>query len=48
MCRRRLIVNACIADNLIREGRVDLTAVGRELLKDPDWAKKANETLEKS
>jgi len=22
-------------------------AVGRELLKDPDWAKKANETLEK-
>lgn len=36
------------ADMLIREGRVDLVAVGRELLKDPDWAKKACETLEKS
>jgi len=36
------------ADKLIREGRVDLVAVGRHLLKDPDWAKKANETLGKS
>jgi len=36
------------ADKLIREGRVDLVALGRELLRDPDWAKKANETLEKS
>lgn len=35
------------ADKLIREGRVDLVAVGRELLKDPDWALKAVETLEK-
>lgn len=35
------------ADKLIREGRVDLIAVGRELLKDPDWALKAIETLEK-
>jgi 2,4-dienoyl-CoA reductase-like NADH-dependent reductase (Old Yellow Enzyme family) len=35
------------ADKLIREGRVDLVAVGRELLKDPDWALKAIETLEK-
>lgn len=36
------------ADRIIREGRVDLVAVGRELLKDPDWALKAVETLEKS
>jgi len=36
------------ADRIIREGRVDLVAVGRELLKDPDWASKAIETLEKS
>ena len=36
------------ADNLIMEGSVDLVAVGRELLKDPEWAKKANETLSKS
>jgi 2,4-dienoyl-CoA reductase-like NADH-dependent reductase (Old Yellow Enzyme family) len=35
------------ADRMIREGRVDLVAVGRELLKDPDWALKAIETLEK-
>lgn len=35
------------ADKLIRERRVDLIAVGRELLKDPDWALKAIETLEK-
>jgi 2,4-dienoyl-CoA reductase-like NADH-dependent reductase (Old Yellow Enzyme family) len=41
-------MHACIPDNLIREGRVDLAAVGRILLKAPDWAKKANETLEKS
>ena len=33
------------ADRVIREGQVDLVAVGRELLKDPDWAKKAIEKL---
>ncbi len=33
-------------DRLIREGRVDLVAVGRKLLEDPDWAKKAIEALE--
>jgi 2,4-dienoyl-CoA reductase-like NADH-dependent reductase (Old Yellow Enzyme family) len=33
------------ADNLIREEKVDLIAVGRALLKDPDWAIKAIETL---
>lgn len=36
------------ADKVIREGKVDLVALGRELLKDPDWPKKAIETLEKS
>jgi 2,4-dienoyl-CoA reductase-like NADH-dependent reductase (Old Yellow Enzyme family) len=36
------------ADKLIKKGIVDLVAVGRALLKDPDYAKKANETLEKS
>ncbi|MGD8505258.1 MAG: NADH:flavin oxidoreductase [Candidatus Bathyarchaeota archaeon] len=35
------------ADKLIREGQVDLVAVGRELLKDPDWATKAVKTLKK-
>jgi len=35
-------------DRLIREGKVDLVAVGRKLLEDPDWAMKAIETLEKS
>jgi 2,4-dienoyl-CoA reductase-like NADH-dependent reductase (Old Yellow Enzyme family) len=33
------------ADNLIREEKVDLIAVGRALLQDPDWAVKAIETL---
>jgi NADPH2 dehydrogenase len=36
------------ANSLIREGRVDLVAVGRALLEDPDWAIKATETLKKS
>jgi NADPH2 dehydrogenase len=36
------------ADNLIRDGSVDLVAVGRALLKDPEWAKKANKTLSRS
>ena len=35
-------------DRLIREGRVDLVAVGRKFLEDPDWAKKATRILEKS
>jgi len=32
------------ADGLIQEGRVDLVAVGRALLEDPDWAINAIET----
>lgn len=33
------------ADKLIREGRVDLVAVGRRLLHDPEWAVKAVKRL---
>jgi 2,4-dienoyl-CoA reductase-like NADH-dependent reductase (Old Yellow Enzyme family) len=33
------------ADRVVREGRVDLVAVGRELLRDPDWAARAVELL---
>ncbi len=35
------------ADKLIRDEMVDLVAVGRKLINDPDWATKAIETLEK-
>jgi 2,4-dienoyl-CoA reductase-like NADH-dependent reductase (Old Yellow Enzyme family) len=35
------------ADNLIREGKVDLVAVGRALLNDPDWMIKAITLLTK-
>ena len=42
------IVDAKYAERLVREERVDLVAVGRELLKDPDWAKKAVRTLQRS
>ena len=34
------------ADKVIREENVDLVAVGRALLEDPDWATKATKTLE--
>jgi len=30
-----------LADRIVREGRVDLVAVGRALLSDPDWGVKA-------
>jgi 2,4-dienoyl-CoA reductase-like NADH-dependent reductase (Old Yellow Enzyme family) len=33
------------ADKLVRDGKVDLVAVGRALWKDPKWAEKAVETL---
>lgn len=33
------------ADSLVRDGKVDLVAVGRAFWKDPQWAKKAIETL---
>jgi 2,4-dienoyl-CoA reductase-like NADH-dependent reductase (Old Yellow Enzyme family) len=35
------ITAATYADKLVREGKVDLVAVGRALLKEPDWAEKA-------
>jgi NADPH2 dehydrogenase len=35
------------ADKIIRKGHVDLIAVGRQLLKDPDWASEAIKTLER-
>jgi len=33
------------ADEVIRQGKVDLVAVGRALLADPDWALKAANAL---
>jgi NADPH2 dehydrogenase len=41
------IVEAEFADKLVREGCVDLVAVGRALWHDAEWAKKAVEKLEK-
>ena len=39
------ITEAEYADKLVRDGKVDLVAVGRALWKDPKWAEKAVETL---
>ncbi len=39
------ITEAAYADSLVREGKVDLVAVGRALLKDSGWAEKAVEVL---
>lgn len=39
------ITEAEHADRLVRDGKVDLVAVGRALWKDPKWAEKALETL---
>jgi len=39
------ISDADYADSLVRDGKVDLVAVGRALWKDPKWAEKAVETL---
>jgi len=40
------ITDPAFADQAIRQGRVDLVAVGRALLSDPDWALSAKRTLE--
>jgi 2,4-dienoyl-CoA reductase-like NADH-dependent reductase (Old Yellow Enzyme family) len=40
------ITEAEYADSLVREGMVDLVAVGRALYKDPRWAEKAVQALE--
>ena len=42
------IINPLYANQLIRDEQVDLVAIGRELLKDPEWAQKALDTLSKS
>jgi len=39
------ITKAEYADKLIRDGKIDLVAVGRRLWKDPQWAEKAVEIL---
>jgi NADPH2 dehydrogenase len=39
------IVDYVFADDIIRQGRVDLVAVGRPLLKDPTWFAKAAQAL---
>jgi NADPH2 dehydrogenase len=39
------ITQAEFADSLVQEGKVDLVAVGRAFLKDPQWAEKAVEKL---
>lgn len=39
------IRDADYADRVVREGRIDLVAIGRALLKDPDWAEKAAQSL---
>jgi len=39
------IKEAQFADQLVRDGKVDLVAVGRALWHDPQWAQKAIETL---
>jgi 2,4-dienoyl-CoA reductase-like NADH-dependent reductase (Old Yellow Enzyme family) len=42
------IIDPQYANQLIQEKQVDLVAVGRVLLKDPEWAQKALDTLSKA
>lgn len=42
------IAEAEFADKAVREGKVDLVAVGRALLADPEWAMKAVKTLKRT
>ena len=42
------ITDPLFADQVIRQGRVDLVAVGRALLADPDWALSAKNTLDQT
>lgn len=39
------ITNAEYADSLVRDGKVDLVAIGRELIRNPNWASEAIKTL---
>ena len=41
------IRTAELADQYIREGRIDLVAIGRALMSDPDWGVKAMESLKR-
>ncbi len=41
------VTEAEFADKAVREGKVDLVAVGRALLADPEWAMKAVKTLKR-
>ncbi len=41
------ITNPEYADQLIREGRTDLVGIGRALLADPAWARKAREVVDR-
>ncbi|GEM_PF-3599767 len=34
-----------LADRIVREGSADLVGIGRAMLEDPDWARKAIEAL---
>jgi NADPH2 dehydrogenase len=39
------IIEPRFADALIREGKVDLVAIGRAMLSNPDWAEEARKTV---
>ena len=41
------ITDANYADSLLKDGKVDLVAIGRALLKDAKWAEKAIETIKR-
>lgn len=40
------IVDPALADQLIREGKIDMVAVGRAQLADPEWCNKSKEGRE--
>jgi NADPH2 dehydrogenase len=42
------VVEAEFADKLVQDGKVDLVAVGRQFLREPEWAQNAIETLSRS
>jgi len=42
------ILARAFADKAVKEGKVDLVAVSRALLADPEWAMKAVKTLKKT
>jgi 2,4-dienoyl-CoA reductase-like NADH-dependent reductase (Old Yellow Enzyme family) len=39
------IKEAAYADRIIRDGHADLVGIGRAMLEDPDWARKAIQAL---